>query len=69
MQKIFGNGLKNIKTQLNWFKYELKSLVPEPEWVNEIVSNYTTVRHGQKFTPDELARIKFLYAEEKHIRR
>ena len=61
----FWKWAEKHKDTINWSKYELKSLVPEPEWVNEIVSNYTTVRHGQKFTPDELARIKFLICRGK----
>lgn len=61
----FWEWAEKHKDTINWSKYELKSLVPEPEWVNEIVFNYTTVRHGQKFTPDELARIKFLICRGK----
>lgn len=61
----FWKWAEKHKDTINWSKYELKSLVPEPEWVNEIVSNYTNVRHGQKFTPDELAKIKFLICRGK----
>lgn len=53
------------KTIINWSKYELKSLVPEPIWVNEVVLNYQTVRHRQRITPDEIARIKFLICRGK----
>lgn len=61
----FWKWAEEHKDIINWSKYESRSLVPEPKWVGEIVSNYTTVRHGQKFTPDELARIKFLICRGK----
>lgn len=63
--KDFWKWAEKHKDTINWSKYELKSLVPEPEWVSEAVLNYKVVRHRQKFTPDELARIKFLICRGK----
>lgn len=61
----FWKWAEKHKDVINWSKYELKSLIPEPEWVNDMVSNYNVVRHRQRFTQDELARIKFLICRGK----
>lgn len=61
----FWKWAEQHKDIINWSKYELRSLIPEPEWVIESVKNYQTSRHRQKFTPDEIAKIKFLICRGK----
>lgn len=61
----FWKWAEEHKDIINWSKYESRSLVPEPKWVGEEISNYKAVRHRQRFTQDEIARIKFLICRGK----
>ena len=45
---------------INWSGYDLCSILPEPRWVEFEQARYKTKRHGQRFTQNEIVRIKHM---------
>ena len=45
---------------INWSGYDLCSILPEPRWVEFEQARYKTKRHGQRFTDNEIVRIKHM---------
>ena len=54
----FWKWANNHKDMINWSRYEIGSIPPEPEWVVDTKRNYKTVKSRQRFTPEEILRIK-----------
>lgn len=48
------------RNEINWSGYDLCSILPEPRWVEFEVSRYKTKRHCQRFTQNEIVRIKHM---------
>ena len=56
----FWKWAENNKGIINWNKYELMSMCPEPRWLEEEIQNYTTTKSRKKFTQQEIVEIKNL---------
>lgn len=56
----FWKWAENNKGIINWGKYELMSMCPEPRWLEEEIQNYTTTKSRKKFTQQEIVEIKNL---------
>lgn len=54
----FWKWAEDHKDKINWAGYELKSILPEPEWVNEIVRAYPKKRSRKKITEHEKNQIR-----------
>lgn len=46
------------KDEINWSKYELKSLLPEPEWVKEKKKTYQIGNSNKKITDMDIIRVR-----------
>ena len=56
----FWKWAEHNKGIVNWSKYELMSMCPEPRWLEEEIQNYTTTKSRKKFTQQEIVEIKNL---------
>lgn len=62
---IWAEGHKDI---IPWHQYEKGSLIPEPDWLKDAIKNAAIpVKHRVKFTPLEIANIKYLKQRGKSI--
>lgn len=55
----FWKWAEENKDMINWTRYQINSLPPEPEWVKNQKNNYVFINHHRKFT----------YLEKQNIRR
>ncbi len=46
------------KHRINWAKYRRGSLLPEPEWLDEVISEYNTPNKHKRFSNTEINMIK-----------
>ena len=54
----FWKWAETHKHEINWSRYEIGTLLPEPNWVKEEKSNLKTSNHRKRFTDYEKASIK-----------
>lgn len=54
----FWEWAENNKEIINWSKYEIGSLLPEPEWVMKAKIEFKTPKHRTRFTDLEKNQIK-----------
>ena len=54
----FWNWAYEHKDIINWSKYISKSILPEPEWLNDEISEYNTPNTRLRFTEEEIASIR-----------
>ena len=64
----FWHWAEKHKEIINWSKYDRRSLSPEPDWLDNVIKNYTTVRSRKRYTEYEIVRIKNLLHKEKSYR-
>ena len=58
--EIFWKWAENNKNIINWGKYERQSLLPEPDWLRETIRNYNTPNTREKYTDDDIVKIRVL---------
>ena len=58
--EIFWKWAENNKNIINWSKYEIQSLLPEPDWLRETIRNYSTPNTREKYTDDDIVKIRVL---------
>ena len=56
----FWKWAENNKGIINWSKYEIQSLLPEPDWLRETIRNYSTPNTREKYTDDDIVKIRVL---------
>lgn len=66
--KKFWKWAKEHKEIINWSRYELGSLVPEPEWVKDVKKGYKEKNHRKKFSEYEKNRVLSLLHKGKSYR-
>ena len=59
----FWKWAENNKNIINWGKYERQSLLPEPDWLRETIRNYNTPNTREKYTDDDIVKIRVLLAK------
>lgn len=59
-QKDFWKWAEQNRSSINWEKYELRSLPPEPEWVKEEKKTYTTPKHRTTVTKEDVYKVQCL---------
>ena len=59
----FWKWAENNKGIINWSKYEIQSLLPEPDWLRETIRNYSTPNTREKYTDDDIVKIRVLLAK------
>ena len=57
---MFWKWAENNKDIINWSKYEKQSLLPEPDWLKETIRNYSTPNTREKYTDDDIVKIRVL---------
>ena len=57
---MFWKWAENNKDIINWSKYEKQSLLPEPKWLKESIRNYDTPNAREKYTDDDIMKIRVL---------
>ena len=60
---MFWKWAENNKNIINWSKYEKQSLLPEPKWLKEAIRNYETPKARDKYTDDEIVKIRVLLSK------
>ncbi len=48
------------RNDINWSRYEICSILPEPRWVEFEKARYRTRRHRQRFTDNEIIQVKHM---------
>ena len=56
----FWKWAEERKEIINWSKYEIGSVLPEPDWVKNEKRNYNQYRSRERFTEKEISTIKGL---------
>ena len=56
--QLFWKWAENHKNQINFNKYQLGSLLPEPEWVRVEKRDYKTYKSRMKYEAEEKRKIK-----------
>lgn len=56
----FWKWAEQNKFEINWSRYELCSILPEPRWVEFEKSRYKTTRHRKRFTDNEIVQVKHM---------
>ena len=59
----FWKWAENNKNIINWSKYEIQSLLPEPDWLRETIKNYSTPNTREKYTDDDIVKIRVLLSK------
>lgn len=59
----FWKWAENNKGIINWSKYEIQSLLPEPDWLRETIRNYSTPNTREKYTDDDIVKIRVLLSK------
>mgnify|MGYP003511634939 FL=1 len=59
----FWKWAENNKNIINWGKYERQSLLPEPDWLRETIRNYNTPNTREKYTDDDIVKIRVLLSK------
>ena len=59
----FWKWAENNKNIINWGKYERQSLLPEPDWLREAIRNYNTPNTREKYTDDDIVKIRVLLSK------
>ena len=59
----FWKWAENNKNIINWSKYEIQSLLPEPDWLRETIRNYSTPNTREKYTDDDIVKIRVLLSK------
>jgi DNA-binding CsgD family transcriptional regulator len=58
--KVFWKWAKNNKDIIPWQKYELQTILPEPEWLNEVIKNTKSKNTRKSITNNEKFRVRYL---------
>lgn len=58
--ELFWEWACEHKKMIDWSKYELKSLPPEPDWVREEKRTYKFVNHRRKISNNDKAAIRYI---------
>lgn len=61
----FWKWAKEHKKLINWSRYEPKSLLPEPEWLEGVVKEYDTPNSRRRFTEKEIAAIRKMIIKDR----
>lgn len=64
----FWKWAKENKHVINWSRYEIGSLVPEPEWVKEEKSSFENFNSRKRFTAQEKSYIRYLFLKGKNYK-
>lgn len=48
------------RSEINWSRYEICSILPEPRWVEFEKARYKTKRYRQHFTDNEIVQVKHM---------
>ena len=56
----FWKWAEQNKSEINWSRYELCSILPEPSWVEVDKAKYKTKRHRKRFTANEIVLVKHM---------
>ena len=59
----FWKWAENNKNIINWAKYERRSIIPEPKWLKEAIRNYDTPNAREKYTDDDIVKIRVLLSK------
>lgn len=59
----FWKWAENNKDIINWSKYERMSILPEPKWLKEVIRNYDAPKTRDKYTDDEIIKIRVLLSK------
>ena len=54
----FWKWAENHKNLINWSRYEVGSLAPEPGWLRSARMNYKTINSRKRYTEQEIAKVK-----------
>lgn len=57
----FWKWADNHRDIINWSKYEMGSLAPEPRWIDRARSNYKTTNSRKRITNDEISRVRKMW--------
>lgn len=52
--------MEENKHIINWAKYKKGSLLPEPQWLNDAIAEYTTPNKHKRFSESEINNIKIM---------
>lgn len=52
--------MEENKHIINWAKYKKGSLLPEPQWLNDAIAEYTTPNKHKRLSESEINNIKIM---------